>query len=90
MGFDEDTWQLALDKWNEISKEIGFENRKIAFLQGFYIGHRQAAKTTVSKEEFVKMFKDLCRDAYAAKSAGDMWEADRYRFWYEKLITKDK
>lgn len=41
---------------------------------------------SISKEEFTQMYKDLCRDAYSQKNAGDMWEADLYRTWYEKIF----
>lgn len=41
-----EVWKLALEAWEKVSKEIGFETRRDAFLQGYYI-----AITKVSDED---------------------------------------
>ena len=82
---DEEIWEQAYKSWDEISKEIGFKDRKTAYTMGFYAGLKKAPKS-ISEDDFRKMFKDLCKDAYSSKSAGDMWEPDKYRTWYEKIF----
>lgn len=84
---EEKIWELAHKSWENISNDIGFETREIAYLQGFFVGFKKASKTNITEEEFRNMFKALCKDAYHAKSAGDMWEADEYRTWYEKFFS---
>jgi hypothetical protein len=35
-------------------------------------------KITMSESEFMQLYKDLCREAYTQKNAGDMWEPNKY------------
>ena len=42
--FNEAAWVEALETWEEVSKYWGFEDRKTAFLQGYYIAVNKRTK----------------------------------------------
>ena len=41
---EEKIWELALKAFEEITQEIGFEDRKTAYLQRFFAGFKEALK----------------------------------------------
>jgi hypothetical protein len=41
MSFNEEAWIEACRAWVKISNIIGFETRKDAFLQGYYMAHNK-------------------------------------------------
>ena len=46
-------------------------------------------KITMSESEFKQLYKSLCREAYQQKSAGDMWEPDKYMEYVLKFEEKE-
>lgn len=45
-------------------------------------------KITMSESEFRQLYKDLCKEAYQQKSAGDMWEPNKYMEYALKFEEK--
>lgn len=46
-------------------------------------------KIVMSETEFRELYKSLCREAYQQKSAGDMWEPDKYMEYVLKFEEKE-
>lgn len=46
-------------------------------------------KITMSESEFRQLYKDLCREAYEHRSAGDMWEPNKYMEYALKFEDKE-
>ena len=45
-------------------------------------------KITMSESQFRQMYKNLCKEAYQQKNAGDMWEPDTYMEYALKFEDK--
>ena len=57
MSFNEEAWIEACRAWIKISEMVGFETRKDAFLQGYYIAYNKLKPTENNLEESKELEK---------------------------------
>lgn len=58
MNFNEEAWIEACRAWIKLSEIIGFETRKDAFLQGYYIAHNKLSARNKKLEAVCAAAKD--------------------------------
>jgi hypothetical protein len=51
MSFNDKAWREAYMAWLKISNLVGFETRKDAFLQGFYMAYNMLAPAPKKPED---------------------------------------
>jgi hypothetical protein len=74
MNVNEEAWIKACDAWDEVSNMVGFETRKDAFIQGFYIAYNRLKPI----EQNVELHKNLY-PKYNCPKCGD-WFHMPYKY----------
>ena len=78
-----------MSSWNEYEKIQALVNLMnsmgVNFKEKRIPGEGEAV---ITEKQLMEMYKGLAREAYASKTAGDMWEGspDGYRDWVERLF----